>query len=333
MDAEAYPQEILADEEPKYLRRQKPLEIKRRKFGKKAWKGYARVSLWAGIGIVAAGASYMVGHFLIASKEMALVHPDQVRIQQTHYVTANSVREIFRADRDRSVLRIPLDERRRQIELLPWVEQAAVRRALPNTIEVDITERTPIAFLRAGNQMELIDVHGVILPRPLKGDFHFPVVTGMDANMPIEDRELRMKLFAGFTRAAEQARAGAMEKVSEVDLTEAKDLRATISGLQGGSALNGTPDDQWANDDAPVIVHFGDSDFENKFFTVLNDMGDWRAKAGRVESVDLRFNGEAVVNPDRTLVAQVRNDAGGSVPAATKSSHAPAAKKTARHSR
>jgi cell division protein FtsQ len=333
MDAEAYPQEILADEEPKYLRRQKPLEIKRRKFGKKAWKGYARVSLWAGIGIVAAGASYMVGHFLMASKEMALIHPDQVRIQATHYVTANSVREIFRADRDRSVLRIPLDERRRQIELLPWVEQAAVRRALPNTIEVDITERTPIAFLRAGNQMELIDVHGVILPRPMKADFHFPVITGMDANMPIEDRELRMKLFEGFTLAAEQARGGAMEKVSEVDLTEAKDLRATISGLQGGSALNGTRDDQWANSDAPVVVHFGDSDFENKFFTVLNDMGEWRAKAGRVESVDLRFSGEAVVNPDRTLVAQVRDDAGGGVTAATKSSHAPAAKKAAKHSR
>ena len=35
MDADAYPQEILADEEPKYLRRQKPLEIKRRKFGRK----------------------------------------------------------------------------------------------------------------------------------------------------------------------------------------------------------------------------------------------------------------------------------------------------------
>ena len=31
MDADAYPQELLADEEPKYLRRQKPLEIKRRR--------------------------------------------------------------------------------------------------------------------------------------------------------------------------------------------------------------------------------------------------------------------------------------------------------------
>jgi len=46
MDADVYPQEVLADEEPKYLRRQKPLEIKRRKFGRKAWMTYLRVALW-----------------------------------------------------------------------------------------------------------------------------------------------------------------------------------------------------------------------------------------------------------------------------------------------
>jgi cell division protein FtsQ len=331
MDAESYPQEILADEEPKYLRRQKPLEIKRRKFGKKAWKGYARVTVWAGAGLAVAGMSYMVGHFLMASQEMALIRSDQIQISATHYVTPRNVREIFLADRNHSVLRVPLDERRRQIEALPWVEQATVRRALPNTIEVDLTERTPIAFLRDGNQMDLVDVHGVILPRPLKGDFHFPVVTGMDASMPIGDREQRMKLFAGFTLAAEQARAGSMERVSEVDLSEAKDLRAAISGLQGGSALSGSADDQSSGSDAPILVHFGDSDFENKFFTVLNDIREWRAKAGQIESVDLRFNGEAVVNPDRTLVAQVRAEP----IAATvrKASHGAPAKKPAKHSR
>jgi len=95
-----------------------------------------------------------------------------------------------------------------------------------------------------------------------------------------------------------------MDQVSEVDLTEAKDLRATISGLQvtnssGGAAGN----DAWGNVDAPIVVHFGDSDFQSKYLTVLNDIGQWRAAAGRVESVDLRFNGEAVVNPDRTLLA------------------------------
>jgi cell division protein FtsQ len=304
MDADAYPQEVLADEEPKYLRRQKPLEIKRRKFGKKAWKMYLRVTFWCGIALAAAATSYALGHYLLVSPEMALVHSEQVQVAGNQYVPRGRVLEIFSADRNRSVLRIPLNERRRQLETIPWVEQATVRRALPNSIEVEITERTPIAFLREGSDLALVDAHGVILDRPLKANFHFPVITGIGADMPIEDRELRMQMFAGFSQQVEAAHAGAMEQVSEVDLTEAKDLRATISGLQvvntsGGAAAN----DAWGNADAPIVVHFGDSDFQSKYLTVLNDMNQWRAAAGRVESVDLRFNGEAVVNPDRTILA------------------------------
>jgi cell division protein FtsQ len=305
MDADAYPQEVLADEEPKYLRRQKPLEIKRRKFGKKAWKTYLRVTFWSVVALAAAVTSYAFGHYLLASPEMALIHSDQVQVAGNQYVPRGRILEIFAADRNRSVLRIPLNERRRQLETIPWVEQATVRRALPNRIEVEIAERTPIAFLREGSDLALVDVHGVILDRPLKANFHFPVVTGMGADMPIEDRELRMQMFAGFTQQVEAARAGAMDQVSEVDLTEAKDLRATISGLQVANTSGGgvAGNDAWGNADAPILVHFGDSDFQSKYLTVLNDIGQWRAAAGRVESVDLRFNGEAVVNPDRTILA------------------------------
>jgi cell division protein FtsQ len=312
MDAEAYPQEVLADEEPKYLRRQKPIEIKRRKFGKKAWKTYLRVAFGTAAAAGGVGIAYMVGHFLLASQEMALIHSEQIQVAQNHYVSPASVREIFRVDRGHSVLRIPLSERRRQIETLPWVEQASVLRALPNTIKIEITERTPIAFLRDGSDLALIDVHGVILDRPLKGNFHFPVITGIGTDMPVEDRELRMQLFASFSQQVESARGGAMDQVSEVDLTEAKDLCARITGLQGGASnnangsANGTANNggQSSNAEAPILIHFGDSDFENKFLTVLNDIGQWRAGAGSVESVDLRFNGEAVVNPDPTLVAK-----------------------------
>ena len=308
MDADAYPQEVLADEEPKYLRRQKPLEIKRRKFGKKAWKTYLRVTFWSVIALAAVATSYALGHYMLASPEMALIHSDQVQVAGNQYVPRSRVLEMFTADRNRSVLRIPLDERRRQLETIPWVEQATVRRALPNRIEVEVVERTPIAFLREGSNLALVDVHGVILDRPLKANFHFPVITGIAADMPIEDRELRMQMFAGFTQQVEAARAGAMEQVSEVDLTEAKDLRATISGLQVvNTSAGASSNDAWGNADAPIVVHFGDSDFQGKYLTVRNDIGQWRAAAGRVESVDLRFNGEAVVNPDRTILA-LKND-------------------------
>src|SRR3984885_9483397 len=235
MDADAYPQEVLADEEPKYLRRQKPLEIKRRKFGKKAWKTYLRVGFWSVIALAAAATSYALGHYLLVSPEMALIHSDQVQITGNQYVPRGRVLEIFTADRNRSVLRIPLNERRRLLETIPWVEQAAVRRALPNRIEVDITERTPIAFLREGSETSLVDAYGMILERPLKCDFHFPVVSGVSSEMPIDEREKRMGLFAGFIQQIQTAHPGATEQVSEVDLSDAEDLRATLTGLPGGS--------------------------------------------------------------------------------------------------
>jgi cell division protein FtsQ len=299
MDAETYPQEILADEEPKYLRRQKPLEIKRRKFGRKAWSTYLRVAVWIVGGAAGSWAAYELGHFLLASPEMALVHPEQVVLAGTHYVAPESVLEIFAADRGKSVLRIPLDERRRQLEALPWIEQATVRRALPNRIEVEIAERTPVAFVRESSDMALVDVHGVILERPLEGNFHFPVVTGIGADMALEDREKRMQLYSGFAQQIETAHAGALDQVSEVDLADVRDLRATLTGLAGTDASGNQVD-------APVLVNFGDGDFAGKYQTLVEDIAQWRAKAGSVESVDLRFSREAVVNQDVAAVAQHR---------------------------
>ena len=291
---------MLADEEPKYLRRQKPVEIKRRKFGRKAWKTYLHVSMWVAAGVAGAWVTYDIGHFLLGSPEMELIHPDQVALSGNRYVVPASVREIFAGDRGKSVLRIPLDERRREIETLPWVEQAAVRRALPNKIQIDITERTPIAFVRESSDLALIDAHGVILDRPVEGDFHFPVVTGIGAGMPLADREQRMQLFSGFTQQIESSHAGAMEQVSEVDLSAEHDVRATLTGLDRSDAA-----DQISSE-APVVVHFGDSDFAEKYQTLVEEFAQWRAKAGRIESVDLRFSREAVVNQDATAMAQQR---------------------------
>jgi cell division protein FtsQ len=297
MDADAYPQEVLADEEPRYLRRQKPVEIKRRKFGKQAFRTYFRVLL-LGIGVVGGAALlYAVGDFLFASPRMSLVHPEQIELTGNHYVSRASVFEVFRPDRRKSVLRIPLEQRRRQLEAIPWVEQATVRRALPNHIQVEIFERTPVAFLRGGAELGLVDANGVVLDRPLEGDFHFPVVAGISTNMPREERERRMRMFVDFMQQIDLARPGSSEHVSEVDLAKASDLRATLEGLPpaGGAATTAPA--------GPLVVHFGDRDFESKFKLLLENMGQWQAAAGRVESVDLRFSRQVVVNPDTAASA------------------------------
>jgi cell division protein FtsQ len=273
---------------------------------------YLRVAGWIVVGLTAAWVTYASGHFLYASRQMALIHPEQVELTGTQYVPRARVLEIFATDRNRSVLRIQLDERRRQLETIPWVEHATVRRALPNRVEIEIVERTPIAYLRQGSDLSLVDAHGVILERPTKGAFHFTVVTGISPETATEDRERRMELYAGFAQQIEAARPGALEKVSDVDLADVNDLKANLTGLAGGSAGTGAASNSaannsssaWGQADAPLLVHFGDGDFETKYRNLVENIGQWRATAGRVDSIDMRFSREAVVNPDTTPVAR-----------------------------
>jgi cell division protein FtsQ len=301
---------VLADEEPKYLRRQRPAEIKRGKLGRKTWKTYLSVAIWLAAAAGCAWAGYSFGRFLLTARQTALIHPEQVTLAGNHYVSRADVLEIFAADRGKSVLRIPLEERRRQIEAIPWVEHASLRRVLPNRIEVQVAERTPIAFLREGSEMGLVDVHGVMLDRPLEGDFRFPVVTGLSEQMEPENREKRMQMFAGFLQQIESVHPEASDRVSEVDLTDAHDIAATMTGLQSaapGDVIAAAATSAAANGgDPPVLVHFGDGDFGAKYETLVQDIGQWRATVGRVESVDLRYSREAVVNPDKTFVAEER---------------------------
>jgi cell division protein FtsQ len=261
-------------------------------------------------GVAGAGVAYGCAYFLMASPEMALLHPEQVEISGNRNVSRAGILDILRSDRGHSLVRVPLSQRRRQLESIPWVEEATVRRALPHTLQVEIVERTPVAFFRDGDDLALVDLHGVILDRPVQGRFHFPVVTGMTSGMPIEDREKRMQLFSGFMHELETARAGAVEEVSEVDLADLHDLRATLDGLQTGStpsasAASGSSE-AWGDTNDPILVHFGEADFESKYQTLIDKLRQWRATAGRIQSVDLRFDGQAVVNSDTPVIARMQ---------------------------
>lgn len=299
-EPEAYQPEVLAEEEPRYLRRQKPVEIRRRKFGRRSWQLYRR-ALVGGLIVLAGGwLLYHTAHFFLYSPRVVLANLEQIELTGNHYVSRAAVLEKFAAERGHSVLRVPLARRRRALEEIPWVEQASVERVLPNRIRVELVERTPVAFLRLGSELALVDAYGVILERPLAGDFRFPVVTGIAETMSREQREQRMKLYVQFLKEIELIRPGAAEHVSEADLSDGKDLRAVLAGIPEMGAAG-------ASDQGPVLVHFGDGDFVNKFRLFVEDIGQWRASAGRVESVDLRFAGQVVVNPEaKTTAAKTR---------------------------
>ena len=226
----------------------------------------------------------------------AAADTDQIEIVGNHYVSRQAVLESFSPDIGKSILQVPLDGRRNQLEGIPWVSRAVVSRIWPNQIRVELAERTPIAYLRNGTDLSLIDAHGVILDRPVEANFQFPVVSGIVDAMPASDRELRMGLYAELLRDLDQVRPGASDHVSEVDVSDAEDLRATLAGVnQMGIA--------GVDDQGPVLVHFGGKDFDAKFRVFVENIAQWRATVGRVESVDLRFSRQVVVNPETNVRA------------------------------
>ena len=293
-EAETYRPELLADEEPRYLRRQKPVEIRRKKFSGRSWPFYRRVLFYGVVGIAGASAAWTAGRFLLYGQPMLLIKPEQIEITGNHIVSREAVLQQFLRDRGRSVLRIPLDSRRSALEEISWVESATLQRILPNRIRIDLIERTPIAFLRNGTELALVDAHGVILDRPRGENLQFPIVTGLSENMPREERGKRMQTYQEFLNDIDLVRSGSSDRVSEIDLANPKDLRAVMTGIAN-------PTDPQA-----LTIHFGASDFTGKYRMVVENFAQWQASNGRVHSIDLQYARQVVLNPDTSTASATK---------------------------
>jgi cell division protein FtsQ len=293
-EAEAYRPELLGDEEPRYLRRQKPVEIRRKKFGGRSWPFYRRVLFCGVVGIAGMSAAWTAGRFMLYGRPMLLVKPEQIEVNGNHIVSREAVLQQFVRDRGRSVLRVPLDSRRSALEEISWIESAMVQRILPNRIRVDLTERTPIAFLRNGTELALIDAHGVILDRPHGEDLQFPIVTGLSDNMPREERGKRMQTYQEFLKDIDLVRSGSSDRVSEIDLANPKDLRAVMTGIANST------------DPQALTIHFGASDFTGKYRMVVENFAQWQASNGRVHSIDLQYAKQVVLNPDTSTASATK---------------------------
>ncbi|HVC00155.1 MAG TPA: FtsQ-type POTRA domain-containing protein [Candidatus Dormibacteraeota bacterium] len=283
------PEEILeraaVDEvSPRYLRKQRPADATRRRL-RKAGSTMRRSALAVLIAVVASAAIGGGVYFLFYSPVMQ-VHPGQMGITGTQYVSRGRLMQIFSADMGRSVLSVPLGERLTAVENIPWVRSAVVERVLPDRLDLTIVERKPVAFLSTSAGMKLIDADGVILDRPPDANFNLPVVTGLGAATPPAERVRRLELFSEFMKEIGTVRSGAEAEVSEANLSNPDDVQATLDGLPVMAGQG------------PVVVHFGDADFAGRFRSFLANFAGWQARAGNVEAVDLRYDGEALVTPE-----------------------------------
>ena len=90
-DADSYRPELIAEDEPRYLRRQKPVEIRRKKFTGRGWPFYRRLLVVSAVGVVGLTAAFYGSQFLLYSPSMLLLKPDQIEVSGNHIVAREAV--------------------------------------------------------------------------------------------------------------------------------------------------------------------------------------------------------------------------------------------------
>jgi cell division protein FtsQ len=269
------------DEESPFLRGQKRVSARRSSLPKKT----ANRLLWgvvaAAVVCVAALGAAALYHYGEHSWRFRVDSSDNIQVAGMQNVTKAQIMEVMGADIGRNIFFIPLAQQKAQLEQIPWVESASVMRFVPNRLQVEIHERTPVAFARVGPRMLLIDAGGTLMELSPKHKYYFPVLIGMNPGEPLSTRAPRMKAYSEMVRELDSGGARYSQDLSEVDLSDLEDVKVRVNDPAGD-----------------VLVHLGSSDYLRRYRIFVSHAQGWRQQFQKLESVDLRYDNQIIVNPD-----------------------------------
>jgi cell division protein FtsQ len=280
--------DLETDDDVAFLRAQHRVPVRRGALPKKAanrLKGGLIAASFLGAIAASAATLYSYG---TGSGRFRINSSDNIRISGLQNVPRMQVMEVFGGDIGRNIFFVALGDRKKQLEEIPWVESASVMRLLPNRVQVEVRERVPVAFVRLGAKPSLIDGKGVVLEMPARAarKYSFPVVVGMEEAEPLSTRSARMRIFTNLMQQLDSAGTHYSDDISEVDLSDPEDAKITVADANGA-----------------VLVHLGVSEpgemaFLERYKVYLAHVQEWRAQFGKLESVDLRYDRQVIVNPD-----------------------------------
>jgi cell division septal protein FtsQ len=197
-------------------------------------------------------------------------------------LSSGEVRAIIDGLRGSSILTADLPRFRRRLMESPWVADVALRRVLPSTVEVFVSERRPMGLCRLGNAVYLIDPQGTVIDEfgPQYAEFDLPIIDGLvrapSKGEPAID-EQRAELAARVIDAVAPRRDIA-QRVSQIDVHDAHDAVVLLR-----------------ND--PALVHLGEERFLERLQAYVDLAEALRERVPEIDYVDMRFEDRVYVRP------------------------------------
>src|SRR5712692_10028872 len=278
-DARLLDQDV--EQESPFLRAQKRVSVRRGSLPKKTATRLAWAALVLGAIFLCGVATAALYHYGERSWRFRVESSDDIGITGLDNVTRSQIMEVMGGDIGRNIFFVPLGQRQRQLEQIPWVESASVMRFTPNRLKVEIHERTPVAFARVGSRILLTDNVGTLMELPGKKKYSFPVIVGMNTGEPPSTRAARMKIYNDVVRQLDSGGARYSQDLSEIDLSDPDDVKVLANNRAG-----------------EVLVHLGSSNYLERYKVYVAHIQEWQQQFDKLESVDLRYDRQIIVNPD-----------------------------------
>ena len=263
--------------------RRKPA-VKRDKPLNTAARGLARRAVWA-VGLTLLVSLGLLGGYGALSSSQALA-VQRAEVSGTSHLSRLQVLSAAEIGSHSNLLALPVGKIAARVAALPWVSEVSVRRQLPGTVIIRVSERRPAALALVEGRIYYLD--GQL--RPIAAHQRrrlpdLPVITGLsraDLAQPDEETLRLLEAARGLLAVlpAEQSAPGG--NLAELHLDRVWGLSLVFNGL-------------------PPVVRVGFGDFSRRLDRLARVRADLarRGELSRARLIDLEPRGRVVVRLGR----------------------------------
>jgi cell division septal protein FtsQ len=269
----------------KNFRRAKAVKPVRRKAGSRSrsW----RAGTIAVAGLLGLYSTYRACNLVLHASAFQV---DTISVHGAVRLSSGEVKALVNGLRGTNIITADLSQYRERLMESPWIADVALRRILPSTVEVFVSERRPIGLCRLGRQLYLIDRSGTLIDEfgPQYARLNLHIINGAvrlpSSGDPAID-ETRVELAARVVDAL-AVREDLASRVSEIDVADAHNAVVLL-------------------DDDPALLHLGEERFVERLHAYVELAPTLRQRVPDIDYVDLRFDDRIYVRPRGSAVLTV----------------------------
>lgn len=209
-----------------------------------------------------------------------MLQVERITVQGNERMSSGEVLAVLDGLRGQSLLWTDLNTWRRRLLSSPWIRDAELRRSLPSTIDVVVSERQAVGIGRINDQLYLVDGRGVLIDEygPQYAQLDLPIIDGLPAPGDANTTDPVGIDLAARVIAAVKAKPEIANRLSQIDVRDVHNAAVMLAG------------------DAEVI-QLGEQQFLRRLESYVELAPTLRAKVADIDVVDLRFDGRVYVRP------------------------------------